>query len=498
MPVADLLHKENLTALRKRMSDIINDRSETLDEDEDTRLCSEEAALPGGSVATVGQLAPPQQQRGQCRSSLLLEDVTCNSNGDFLPLVPASLAKLGVRDTDVESIILKFLLNSGPHIGFEIAKHIRVPLSLISGVLRHLKDEKLVGLKQAAAAGDFLYELTESGIERVRRYWEHCTYFGSIPVSLKDYVASVHAQSVRKQNPKVREIQQALSDLSVPPEMMVRLAQAVNSGLGLFLYGAPGNGKTLIASRLARAFGETVWIPRALNIGGSIMRLYDPSNHVHQPLTAGGERGVSGVDERWIRIRRPTMVAGGELTLDSFEVRTDQTTGISEAPIQLKANCGVLVIDDFGRQRVTPMDILNRWIVPLAQRFDILSLRNGRKFEFPIDQLVVFSTNLEPKALVDEAFLRRIPYKIDVENPSEDAFRALLKKIAGEWGIKYQDGTLDYLIETYYRGCQREMRYCQPGDLLHQVCTYCNVLELPLEITRQAIDAAAKNYFTLL
>ena len=290
MPVADLLHQENLTALRKRMSDIINDRSETLDEDEDTRLCSEEAALPGGSVATVGQLAPPQQQRGQCRSSLLLEDVTCNSNGDFLPLVPASLAKLGVRDTDVESIILKFLLNSGPHIGFEIAKHIRVPLSLISGVLRHLKDEKLVGYKQAAAAGDFLYELTESGIERVRRYWEHCTYFGSIPVSLKDYVASVHAQSVRKQNPKVREIQQALSDLSVPPEMMVRLAQAVNSGLGLFLFGAPGQRQNADRFSLGPAFGETVWIPRASMSAGPSCGCTIPATTCRNRLTAEGER----------------------------------------------------------------------------------------------------------------------------------------------------------------------------------------------------------------
>jgi hypothetical protein len=228
------------------------------------------------------------------------------------------------------------------------------------------------------------------------------------------------------------------------------------------------------------------------------MRLYDPSSHVHQPLTAEDQRRVSGIDERWIRIRRPTMVVGGELTLDSFEVRTDQTTGVSEAPIQLKSNCGVLVIDDFGRQRVTPADILNRWIVPLAQRYDILNLKNGRKFEFPIDQLVVFSTNLEPKALVDEAFLRRMPYKIDVGNPSEDEFRSLLKKIAGEWGVKYHDGPVNYLIDKYYKSCQREMRYCQPGDLLHQVCTLCNVLEVPLEITNEAIDAAAKNYFTLL
>ena len=382
MAVAELPHSEELTAFRKRMLDIVNDRSNWLNEDDDAKLCSKMEAPASRSAAMAGQLAPPSQQGGQWRSSLLLEEVTRSPNGEFLPLVPASLPKLGVRDTDIESIILKLLLNCGAHIGFEIAKHIQIPLSLISELLRRLKEEKLVVFKQAAAAGDYLYELTELGVERARRYWEHCTYFGTVPVSLKDYFASVHAQSVRKQNPKVPEILQVLNDLSVPPEMIVRLAQAVNSGLGLFLFGAPGNGKTLIASRLARAFGETVWIPRALNVGGSIMRLYDPSNHVHQPLTAEDQRGVSGVDERWIRIRRPTMVVGGELTLDSFEVRTDQNTGVSEAPIQLKSNCGVLVIDDFGRQRVTPAEILNRWIVPLAQRFDILNLRNGASSSF--------------------------------------------------------------------------------------------------------------------
>ena len=498
MAVADLPHNEELTAFRKRLTDLIDGCVTALDEELDTKLCCEIGAAESRTVALAPKSAQTSERHGPSGGATPASEVTDSPQEEFVPIVPTSLCKLGIRSSDIEAIILKFLLNSGPHLGFEIAKHIRLPLSLISGLLRQLKEEKLLFYKAAGAAGDFLYELSEAGINRARRYWEHCTYFGSVPVSLKDYVASVHAQSVRKQNPKVREIQTALDDLSVPPEMVIRLAQAVNSGLGLFLYGAPGNGKTIIACRLTRAFGETMWIPRALNVGGSIMRLYDPNNHIPQPLTREKRAVSSGIDERWIRIRRPTIVVGGELTLDSFEVRTSPTTGVSEAPIQMKSNCGTLVIDDFGRQRVTPADILNRWIVPLAQRYDILNLRNGRKFEFPIDQLVVFSTNLEPKALVDEAFLRRIPYKIDVENPSEDEFRALLKKIADEWGIKYDDGPVDYLIEKYYKGCQREMRYCHPGDILHQVCTYCNVLELPLEITNDAIDAAAKNYFTLL
>ncbi len=272
----------------------------------------------------------------------------------FRPVVPGSLRELGIRNADIETIILKFLLNSGSHTGFEIAKHIRLPLTLIDGLLRQLKEEKLLFYKAGAGAGDFLYELSEAGTARARRYWEHCTYFGSVPVSLTDYIASVHAQSVRKQNPKIRELQRALDGLSVPPEMLLRLAQAVNSGLAMFLYGAPGNGKTSIACRLTSAFGEAIWIPRAVNVGGYIVRLYDPNNHEALPPPPEKLSRWSDIDERWIRIRRPTLVVGGELTLDSFEVRHCATAGVGEAPIQMKSNCGTLLIDDFGRQQVTP------------------------------------------------------------------------------------------------------------------------------------------------
>jgi hypothetical protein len=494
MPVAELPHSDEVTAFHRQLMSIIDGCSDLLDEG----LCSEIGAPVSRSMAMTRQLAPPSERHEERGRSMVAAEVTNTSPEEFRPAVPGSLQELGIRNADIEAIILKFLLNSGPHLGFEIAKHIRLPLTLIGGLLRQLKEEKLLFYKAGSAAGDFLYELSEAGTERARRYWEHCSYFGSVPVSLKDYIASVHAQSVRKQNPKIREIQKALDGLSVPPEMVLRLAQAVNSGLAMFLYGAPGNGKTIIASRLTRAFGEAIWIPRALNVGGSIVRLYDPNNHEPQPLPPEKLSCLSDIDERWIRIRRPTLVVGGELELDSFEVRHCATTGVGEAPIQMKSNCGTLLIDDFGRQRVTPCEILNRWIVPLAQRYDILHLRNGRKFEFPIDQLVVFSTNLEPRTLVDEAFLRRIPYKIDVGNPSENQFRTLLKTIACEWEVKYHDDAVDYLIQKYYKDCQREMRYCHPGDILHQVYTFCNVLDLPLEITKEAIDAAAKNYFTLL
>jgi hypothetical protein len=497
MSSSELLRSDEMTAFRTQLMSIVNGHVSLLDDEFDIRGCPDIGFPLSRSMVLTHQRPRSVKDREECGGSVDATEPPNTTPQDFVPVVPSSLSDLGIRDTDVEAIILKFLLGSGPHIGFEIAKHIRLPLTMISGLLRQLKEEKLVFYKVAAAAGDFVYELSEVGIQKARRNWEHCTYFGSVPVALKDYVASIDAQSVRKQNPKVQEIQRALAGLSVPPRMILRLAQAVNSGLALFLYGAPGNGKTTIASRLTRAFGEAIWIPRTINVCGSIVQLYDPNTHEALPLL-DDVRYPSNLDKRWIRIRRPTLVVGGELTLDSFEVRHCPTSGVSEAPIQMKSNCGTLLIDDFGRQRVSPTEILNRWIVPLAQRYDILNLRNGRKFEFPLDQLVVFSTNLEPRALVDEAFLRRIPYKIDVENPSESQFRSLMKTIASDWKVKYNDDVVDYLIQKYYKDCKREMRYCHPGDILHQVCTFCNVLDLSPEITKDAIDAAAKNYFALL
>jgi len=500
MPLADLPNSAEATAFRKQLMELIDGVGNALEDDCDTRLCSGAEAPVSRTVAMADGLSqgPPLETEAEAGPCQPASDAADGPHPEFVPLIPRTLTELRVRSSDVEAIILKFLLNSGPHLGFEIARQIRLPLTLISGLLRELKDEQVLVYKGAGSAGDFLYELTDAGAQRARRYWEHCTYYGSVPVDLKDYIASVQAQSVRGQNPKIRDLQRALLGLSIPLEMVVRLAQAVNSGLGLFLYGAPGNGKTTIACRLTRAFGETIWIPRALNVAGSIIRLYDPNNHLPQPLSPQASQSAGDIDERWIRISRPTIVLGGELTLDAFELRTSQTTGVSEAPVQMKSNCGTLVIDDFGRQRATPAEILNRWTVPLSKRYDILHLRNGRKFEFPVDQLIVFSTNLEPRDLVDEAFLRRIPYKIDVGNPSEEEFRKLLKRIARQYGIKYQDGPVDYLIEKCYKSCGREMRYCHPGDIMHQVLTYCHVLGLPQEITNEAIDAAVMNYFSLL
>jgi predicted ATPase with chaperone activity len=281
--------------------------------------------------------------------------------------------------------------------------------------------------------------------------------------------------------------------------MMARLGPAINSGRGLFLFGAPGNGKTSIAERITSAFGQYIWIPRAIGVDGEVIRLFDPSNHEEAPLEAGeGLIDERKVDGRWVRIRRPTIVTGGELRMDNLEVTLNTSTGISEAPMQLKSNCGTLVIDDFGRQRMSIDELLNRWIVPLEKRYDFLNLASGKKLQVPFDQLIIFSTNLEPKALVDDAFLRRIPYKIEVVDPTEAEFRDLFKMMCPKLGFEYQDEIIDYVVDKHYKQVKRPFRCCQPRDLLMQVRNFCTFHGKPLALSEEYFDLAVENYFAVM
>ena len=282
---------------------------------------------------------------------------------------------------------------------------------------------------------------------------EHCTYFGAAPVSL-DRLRRRASRPSRSNSsiPREQDLKRAFSDILVSERMLRRLGPAINSGRGLFLFGSAGNGKTTIAERVTRAFGQFIWIPRAIGIDGEIIRLFDPVQPRGVPPLEqnAGCSIIREIDRRWVRIRRPTIVVGGELTMENLEVTLNRSTGISEAPLQLKSNCGTLVIDDFGRQKMSIDQLLNRWIVPLEKRYDFLNLPNGKKIQVPFDQLIIFSTNLEPKDLVDEAFLRRIPYKIEVVDPTEDEFRNLFKLMCAELGFDYDEETLNYLIENHY------------------------------------------------
>ena len=280
---------------------------------------------------------------------------------------------------------------------------------------------------------------------------------------------------------------------------MLFRSPAIKAGRGLFLYGNSGNGKTSIAERISEAFGSTIWIPRSVAVEGDIIRIFDPRVHTEldDSTTAGELLDSQDIDRRWVRIRRPTIVAGGELTMDELELQLNPTSRVCEAPLQVKGNCGTLVIDDFGRQRMPIDELLNRWIIPLERRYDFLNTPSGKKVRFPFDLLMVFSTNLEPHDLVDGAFLRRIPYKVEISDPSETEFRQLFEAVSRSLNVPIDSETLDYLLQRHYRDADRPMRSCHPRDLLLQVQNYCQFHDAPLQATRPALDAAVQNYFAI-
>lgn len=447
------------------------------------------AASPGGG----------EGREASRRDESPAQTSTCADGTDFIPREPASIRQAGLTDSEVEALILKYLLARGDCTGREISDQVKLPFVLLEPLLRQLKYDQLLVYRGAAPMNDYVYQLTDLGRERARRFMDHCTYYGSAPVSLADYVASVKAQSLEKQHPSAEDLQRAFEDILISERMLRRLGPAINSGRGLFLYGAAGNGKTTIAERVTRAFGQFIWIPRAIGVDGEIIRLFDPVNHEECPLPPNsGLLDPSQIDRRWVRIRRPTIVVGGELTMDSLEVTLNRSTGISEAPLQLKSNCGTLVIDDFGRQKMSIDTLLNRWIVPLEKRYDFLNLPNGKKIQVPFDQLIVFSTNLEPRQLVDEAFLRRIPYKIEIVDPTEDEFRRLVQLMCQRLEVAYDQEAVDYLIERHYRQAGRPFRCCQPRDLLLQVRNYCLFRKIPPRLSREHFDLAVENYFAVM
>lgn len=417
----------------------------------------------------------------------------------FLPRSPENLEQTGLTFEEVERLILKYLLSKGSSSGRNICSQIKLPFGIVEPILKQLKHEQLLGFRGAAEMGDYDFQITDYGRERARRYNEECTYFGAAPVQLKDYLKAMEAQSIAKQGATDEDLKRAFGDLIMDRSMLDRLGPAINSGRGMFLFGEPGNGKTSIAERITRCFGSTIWIPRSLGIDGDIIRVFDPGVHEEVPYSTGdGLFDLSGVDARWVQIVRPTVIAGGELTMRELEVCQNTQTKICEAPLQLKSNCGTLVIDDFGRQTM-PVDVLlNRWIVPLEKRYDFLNLPSGKKIQVPFDQLIIFSTNLEPRDLVDGAFLRRIPYKIQVPDPSREHFIELMKLFAPMMGFEYEKDAVDHLIKTHYEAVNRPFRACQPRDLLLQVKNYCAYKRLPKKLSAEAFDFAVDNYFSVM
>lgn len=460
----------------------------------------------GGITSWLPKRHVPDAVRGDSqlvalfdRVEALLGGPSASSEEPWFPRVPEHLEETGLTISDVERLVLKYLLARGSATGRSISQQIRLTFGIVDPILRDLKYDQLLSFVGTAEMGDYEYAITEMGRERARRYVEECTYYGAAPVVLRDYLKAMEVQSIAQQQVTERDLREAFKDLLIGPDLLECLGPAINSGRGMFLFGSPGNGKTSIAERITKCFGSTIWIPRALGIDGDLIRLYDPGIHEEVPVESGdGLFDLSGVDPRWIRIVRPTVIAGGELTMEELEVCQNHQTKVCEAPLQLKSNCGTLVIDDFGRQRMPVSELLNRWIVPLEKRYDFLSLPSGKKIQVPFDQLIIFSTNLEPRDLVDGAFLRRIPYKIQVPDPTEAEFREIIRRLSPRMGFQYEDSAVDHLVQNHYHAVQRPFRSCQPRDLLQQVRNFCSYKQLPRKMTPEAFDFAVANYFSVM
>ena len=298
--------------------------------------------------------------------------------------------------------------------------------------------------------------------------------------------------------PNVISSSKRFSDISINEALFESLGPAVNSGAGLFLYGEPGNGKSTLAQRITQCFGHEIWVPHAIFEDGQIIKFFDAAYHQRSQDDSDTLLSAAAYDKRWVKIRRPTVVVGGELTMDSLEIRHDPNSNVSEASLQMKSNCGCLLVDDFGRQRIEPQELLNRWIVPLESRVDFLTLSTGKKIQVPFEQLIIFSTNLEPSDLVDEAFLRRIPYKIEIGDPDQAEFHELFQIYCERIDCEYKKEVVDYLLQTHFVACNRRLRRCHPRDLLSQIRSFCVYNELPMEMRNEYFDRVVKSYFTVV
>ena len=416
-------------------------------------------------------------------------------NQPLYPTTPVDLEASGLSEGVVSNLILKQLYHFSMLTGTEISDKLALPFSIIDPILNNQLLLMYIEKKGGIGLGNVMdrFSLTDRGRNYTRDLLSMDTYIGAAPVSLEDYTRYYRNLCKNKTHFSSEFLREAWKDYSIDEEYFMILGPAINSAKSCFVYGAPGTGKTTVAKQIAlliNTYGGDIAIPHSIIVGGSIIRIYDPFYHkvasddVQDPFWFN----QNPFDRRWIICKRPIVISGGELTLDMLDLRYNQTTNYYEAPIQMKANGGVLIIDDFGRQFVKPKDLLNRWIVPLEERTDYLNLHTGLKFSVPFEQFNIFATNLDPKDLVDEAFLRRIRYKIAVGAPSLPIYKKIFAKECEKKNINYQESDLDILIDKYYRAKNRPLRACDPRDITDRIYDYCIYHEIPLDASAPVME----------
>ena len=418
------------------------------------------------------------------------------SDHQFIPPMPTSIKETGLGLGFLTDLAIKIMYFEGNISGYELAERLKLPYSgVVDHVLEFLKREKLCEVKGSGgfAEAAYQYAIAQKGRLVAREALDRSQYAGPAPVTLVAYNEAIHNQPLGSVVANQRTMRKALSHLVMSEDTFAQLGPAVNSGRSVFLFGHPGNGKTAIAESIGKMLlGTDMYIPYAIEIGGQIIRVFDGVNHIDVEDTPSSSHTR---DPRWVHIRRPVVTAGGELTLETLDLVYDETNKYYEAPFQMKANGGMLLIDDFGRQQAQPRELLNRWIVPLEKRADYLTLHTGRKIEVPFDVLIVFSTNLAPRDLVDEAFLRRIRHKIEIKDPTWDEYREIFRRICDHKDVPYNDQGLAYLIQEHYLKHNRDRRGCHPRDIVDQLVDIARYLNVPAVLSKDLIDRACEAYF---
>jgi len=403
---------------------------------------------------------------------------------------PRSVADLGMRASVLEDLALKALYQAGPMSTRELARQIRLGMDVTNELFARMRAEVLCQVT-GMTGNTAQIAITSQGRARAQELLSRSQYAGAAPVPLESYVTQVRRQSVREVVVHATDVERAFSDLVVEERILRQIGTALNSGGSIFLHGPSGVGKTTIAEAIARVLAlDDVWIPYAVEAGGQIIAVFDPV--IHRQVE--GREG-DGHDERWVRCHRPSLIVGGELTIEMLDLQFNAATKFYVGPVQMKANNGVLIIDDFGRQRVRPEELLNRWVVPLDRGVDFLTLAGGNKIEIPFEMLVVFATNMEPGELVDAAFLRRMQTKVRVGYATEEQFCRIFRRVADAHGLPVEETALKEMVGVIRGTLQQELRACYPRDLINQICWTARYEDRPPKLDQDSLMAAVEAYF---